>query len=66
MAGFCHDKPVILASLQGCQNNFNKMVANIGLMLVTVRDIIVARIHVERFHVQHIITLTVSNLIPYN
>ena len=41
-------EPVILASLQDCQNNFNKIVANIGPMLVTVRDLIVVSLKVFR------------------
>ena len=45
-------EPVILASLQDCQNIFNKIVANIGLMLVTVRDQIVVSIQFERVPVQ--------------
>ena len=52
LAGLSHVEPVILASLQDCQNNFNKRLANIALMLVTVRDLIVVSIHVESFHVQ--------------
>ena len=43
---------VILASLQDCQNNFIKIVANIGLMLVTVINIIVVSVQFEIFPVK--------------
>ena len=52
MVGLSHDKPVILASLQDCQNNFNKIVANIGFMLVTVKDLIVVSVQFESVPVQ--------------